>query len=82
MPAPSPALTARRRRIALLRRRVAATLAATFALAFGVVAFDGSTGATADSASTGVVATQTDSITTADSSASVSTDEPLTTSQS
>jgi hypothetical protein len=40
-------LAARARRIALIRRRVIAATLATFALAWGAIAWDGSMGATA-----------------------------------
>jgi hypothetical protein len=45
-------LAARARRIATLRRRVVAATLATFVLAWGVVAFDGSMGAETSVAST------------------------------
>ena len=48
-PLPEPArerLAARARRIALIRRRVIVATLATFALAWGVIAFDGSMGTT------------------------------------
>jgi len=38
-------LAARARRVAVLRRRIVAAVLATFVLAWGVVAFDGSMGA-------------------------------------
>ena len=44
-------LRARARRIVRLRKQVAAVALATFALAFGVIAYDGSMGATTTSAS-------------------------------
>jgi hypothetical protein len=42
-------LRARARRIARLRKRVAAAALATFVLAFGAIAYDGSTGTTSAS---------------------------------
>jgi cytoskeletal protein RodZ len=53
-------INARKRRIGLLRRGVVATALSVFALAFGLVAFDGSRGAT-DSASQANAATQSSS---------------------
>jgi hypothetical protein len=41
-----PALAARRRQIAAVRRRVVAAVLATFVLAWGAVVWDGSMGAT------------------------------------
>jgi hypothetical protein len=43
-PAPHPRVLARLRRIAVIRRRVAAGALATFALAFGAITATGSTG--------------------------------------
>ena len=55
-------LAARARRIRSLRQRVVASILATFVLAWGVVAFDGSMGAEATTvASTGATATTTTS---------------------
>ena len=48
---PHPRLAVRARRVALLRRRVAAAALATFALAWGVIAFHGSLGAQTPAAS-------------------------------
>jgi hypothetical protein len=45
-------LRARASRISRLRKQVAAVTLATFALAFGVIAYDGSMGTTTTSAST------------------------------
>lgn len=75
MPAhtPSPAvlaqgrLAARARRINLIRKRVVAVALATFALAFGVIAYDGSMGTT-----TATTASTTSNVESADSSSSSS----------
>ena len=69
---PTDRLAARRRRASNLRRRVVAGALATFALAWGVIAYDGSMGAEATTtASTGATASATtasdDTITTAQS---------------
>jgi hypothetical protein len=77
----SDVLSRRRRRFATLRRRVAATLAVVFGLAFGAVA-SGPMETAGDSASTGVVATTTTTSSSATSSSSFSTAERPTTSQS
>ena len=70
------AAEARRRRaarVAQLRHRVVATALATFALAVGVVAYDGSTGATSSTPTSVVadssVSTDTTDATTADATA-------------
>ena len=73
-------LAARARRASNLRRRVVAGALASFALAWGVIAFDGSMGATADTttASTQAAAPAT-ATATPDSS---TTDAEVTTAQS
>ena len=58
---------ARARRIALIRRRVAATALATFVLAFGVIARTGSMGSETSATATAQASTTT--TTTADDSA-------------
>ena len=84
-------LAARARRISVLRRRVVASTLATFALAWGVVAFTGSMGTA--STTTAQVPTATATATTSPDSSSSSSDTttsgdssssaaPLTTSQS
>jgi hypothetical protein len=66
-------LAARARRISTLRRRIVASVLATFALAWGVVAFDGSMGAeTTTVASTGSTSTATDPSTSTDTATSAS----------
>ena len=67
-----PALAARRRRIATLRRRIVAVTLATFALAWGAVVWDGSMGATTV-AQTTTSSDSTTSTTTEDDSATLST---------
>ena len=55
-PLPEPArerLAARARRIAMIRRRVIVATLATFALAWGVIAFDGSMGTTTSASTLG-----------------------------
>ena len=77
-------LAAKARRAAKLRRRVAAGALATFALAWGVVAFHGPMGAeatTTTTASTATAATSTSTSTSTDNSTS-SSDNPVTTAQS
>ena len=54
-----PALVARRRHIAALRRRVVAAVLATFVLAWGAVVWDGSMGATTTTTTTQVAETST-----------------------
>jgi hypothetical protein len=64
-------LAARARRIRLLRQRIVASVLATFVLAWGVVAFDGSMGAetaTVASASASTTTTTTTAETTTSSS--------------
>ena len=69
-------LAARARRIRLLRRRVVASVLATFVLAWGVVAFDGSMGAeTTTVASTSTRTPETTSSTTPDDSAALTTSQ-------
>ena len=60
MPSPqaSAALAHRARRLALLRRRVLATALATFALAFGAVAVDGSMGSQSTATKAAVTRTE------------------------
>jgi len=72
------ALAARARRARLIRRRVAAATLATFALAWGVIAFHGSMGAQAATTASPQVAT------TSEGGATSSSDEPgaVTTAQS
>jgi hypothetical protein len=76
-------LAARARRIRLIRRRVVAGTLATFALAWGVVVFDGSMGAPASTATAQVTAATT-TATPSSSSSSPSDDSAatMTTSQS
>lgn len=77
----------RARRVARLRRGVAATALATFALAFGVIAYDGSMGSTTASGSGAAAITSSarqsgdDGVRAAPNDTSVSS-QPLTTSQS
>ena len=83
MPAPLLAaarerLAARARRARLIRRRVVAATLAAFALAWGVIAFDGSMGAATTTASTAAQAADTSST---DTSAEAG-DDAVTTSQS
>jgi hypothetical protein len=84
-------LAARARRISTLRRRIVASVVATFVLAWGVVAFDGSMGAeTTTVASTATTTSETTTsatdATTASSDDSTSDDDSssaaMTTSQS
>jgi hypothetical protein len=81
-------LAARARRVRSLRQRVVASILATFVLAWGVVAFDGSMGAESTTvASTGTSTTSTDSTsstaTSSDTGSSSSDDgSTLSTSQS
>ena len=79
-------LAARARRISILRRRVVASVLATFVLAWGVVAFDGSMGAeTTTVASTGSATTDTTASAPDDTSTSSSSSDDgstLSTSQS
>jgi hypothetical protein len=95
---PSPAdrakekLRARAERIARLRRRVAAVALATFAVAFGAIAYDGSMGTTASSSASQQAAvtstttsssagtTTTDDSTSSDDSTSTSSDDSTSTS--
>ena len=76
---PSPAdrakekLRARAERIARLRRRVAAVALATFAVAFGAIAYDGSMGTTASSSASEQAAVT--STTTSSSAATTTTDD-------
>jgi hypothetical protein len=80
-------LAARARRIANLRRRVVAGTLASFALAWGVIAFNGPMGAPAKSTATAstqsstAAATSTTDESTTDGSSSSNAD-PVTTSQS
>jgi hypothetical protein len=76
-------LAARARRISTLRRRIVASVLATFVLAWGVVAFDGSMGA--EPTTTAQASTPTpESTTTSTDDTSTSTDDSstLSTSQS
>ena len=80
-------LAARARRFSRLRRRVVAGTIASFALAWGVIAFNGPMGAPANStvtastaSSTASTSTTTDSTSTADDSSSDAA--PVTTAQS
>jgi hypothetical protein len=100
MPTPQPEdrvalgrarLAARARRVALIRRRVVAATLAAFALAWGVIVFDGSMGATtlastttsAGTATATATATPSTSSSSSDSSGSTSSSPPaVTTSQS
>jgi hypothetical protein len=60
-------LAVRARHVATLRRRIVASILATFVLAWGVVAFDGSMGAESTSvASTGTTTSAADSTTSTD----------------
>ena len=69
-------LAARARRISTLRRRIVASVVATFVLAWGVVAFDGSMGAeTTTVASTSTATPETTSSTTPDDSAALTTSQ-------
>jgi hypothetical protein len=66
-------LAARARRVRSLRQRVVASILATFVLAWGVVAFDGSMGAESTTvASTGTSTTSTDPTSSTDTSSSSS----------
>jgi hypothetical protein len=77
---PSPVQTARARRIALIRRRVVVATLATFAMAWGVIAYDGSMGTpSTTAASTKSAATTT---TTGTAAASGDNGAAITTSQS
>jgi hypothetical protein len=71
-------LAARARRIRLIRRRVVAGTLATFALAWGVIVFEGSLGAPASNATAQVTAATA----TATSSPSEDSAATMTTSQS
>ena len=78
-------LAARARRASNLRRRIVAGALASFALAWGVIAFDGSMGATADtttSASTQAAAPATATATATATPDSSTTDAEVTTAQS
>jgi hypothetical protein len=66
-------LAAKARRVRLARQRVVAVTLAAFVLAWGVVAFDGSMGATTV-ASTGTTTTTTEDTTTTDSGTSTYSD--------
>ena len=72
-------LAARARRVTLIRRRVVAAVLATFVLAWGVIAFDGSMGATAEIAASTASPQDTS---TSPSSSSSDDGATLTTSQS
>jgi hypothetical protein len=63
MPSAHELLAARARRIAVIRRRVVAAVVASFALAWGVIAWEGSTGntTTAHVSTTSATATATSS---------------------
>ena len=76
-------LAARARRIRLLRRRIVASVFATFVLAWGVVAFDGSMGAETTTVASTSTATAETTTSSTDATTS-SSDDPatLTTSQS
>jgi hypothetical protein len=71
-------LRARAERIARLRRRVAAVALATFAVAFGAIAYDGSMGTTAPSSASQQAAVT--STTTSSSAGTTTTDDSTTTS--
>ena len=82
MPSPPPAdraalarerLAARARRASNLRRRVVAGALTSFALAWGVIAFDGSMGVTADTTTT--ASTQAATTDTSGTEESTSTDD-------
>ena len=74
-------LAAKARRVRLARRRVVAATLAAFVLAWGVVAFDGSMGATTV-ASTGTTTTTTEDTTTTDGGTSTYSDDTTTSSAS
>jgi hypothetical protein len=74
-------LRARARRIVRLRKQVAAVALATFALAFGVIAYDGSIGTTMTTASASTQ-TSTDSQSSSNTQSSSSGTTTMTTRQS
>ena len=93
MPTPDPdraalareRLAAKRRRASNLRRRVVAGALASFALAWGVIAFNGSMGSeatTTDTASTGTTTSNVTPSATTDESATTTEDDTVTTAQS
>jgi hypothetical protein len=69
-------LAARARRIRLLRQRIAASVLATFVLAWGVVAFDGSMGA--ETTTVASTATTTSEATTSATDATTASSEDST----
>jgi hypothetical protein len=77
-------LAARARRISKLRRRVVAAAVASFALAWGVIAFAGPMGAPANTTTTASTqtSTSTPTATSDDSTSDDSTSAPVTTAQS
>jgi hypothetical protein len=90
MPTPSPdraalareRLAAKRRRAPNLRRRVVAGALATFALAWGVIAFSGPMGAEPTTAATATTGTTASAAATTDQSSASTDDDPVTTAQS
>jgi hypothetical protein len=90
MPTPSPdraalareRLAAKRRRASNLRRRVVAGALATFALAWGVIAFNGPMGAGPATAATARTGTTASAAATTDQSSASTDDDPVTTAQS
>ena len=76
-------LAARARRIRSLRQRIVASILATFVLAWGVVAFDGSMGAESTTvASTGTTSERPQTTTTSTDTSSDDDGPTLTTAQS
>jgi hypothetical protein len=90
MPTPPPdhaalareCLAAKRRRASNLRRRVVAGALATFALAWGVIAFRGPMGAEPTTAATATTGTTASAAATTDQSSTSTDDDPVTTAQS
>jgi hypothetical protein len=77
MPQPLPEsarerLAARARRMAVIRRRVLVATLATFALAWGVIAFDGSMGSTTTASTPAATATSSSTGTTSSSDGTTS----------
>jgi hypothetical protein len=90
MPTPSPdraalareRLAAKRRRASNLRRRVVAGALATFALGWGVIAFNGPMGTEPATAATATTGTTASAAATTDQSSASTDDDPVTTAQS
>jgi hypothetical protein len=85
MPSPDAKalLAARARRLTAIRRRIAAAVIASFALAWGVIAWDGAMGAeTTTTAQVTTSATATPTASTDDGSSAPDDSSTLTTSQS